>query len=89
MFRKILIDKCQHEFEKNKAAELRRDERLKEINTEQDPVSLFFFFFADKLFNCIEKFMMIILGHDLHELIVDSKAKRILIVFLHFIFYIK
>lgn len=38
-FRKLLIDKCQHEFEKNTAAELKRDERLKEITAETDPVS--------------------------------------------------
>ncbi|KAK6621848.1 hypothetical protein RUM44_001655 [Polyplax serrata] len=35
-FRKTLLTKCQNEFEKNSAAELKRDERLKEIEQEKD-----------------------------------------------------
>lgn len=38
-FRKTLLTKCQNEFEKNSAAELKRDERLKEIEQEKDLVS--------------------------------------------------
>lgn len=38
-FRKLLLNRCQQEFEKNIAAELNRDDRLKEIDEEKDPVN--------------------------------------------------
>lgn len=44
-FRKILITRCQQEFEKNKDAEIKaaenkqRQDKLKEIENETDPVS--------------------------------------------------
>ena len=39
-FRKILISRCQQEFEKSKAAELNKDEKQKEIDNETDPVRI-------------------------------------------------
>ncbi|XP_049769636.1 eukaryotic translation initiation factor 4 gamma 1-like isoform X3 [Schistocerca cancellata] len=36
-FRKLLLSRCQHEFEKNTQADLKRDERLKEIEQCTDP----------------------------------------------------
>lgn len=40
-FRKILITRCQQEFEKNKDAETNnKDKKIKEIESQPDPVSL-------------------------------------------------
>nr|CAD7255788.1 unnamed protein product [Timema shepardi] len=36
-FRKLLLNRCQHEFEKSTEAELNRDEKLKEIEATIDP----------------------------------------------------
>lgn len=39
-FRNLLVNRCQLEFEKNPDLELNRNERMKEIEAETDPVSL-------------------------------------------------
>nr|CAD7458633.1 unnamed protein product [Timema tahoe] len=36
-FRKLLVNRCQHEFEKSTEAELNRDEKLKQIEATTDP----------------------------------------------------
>lgn len=64
-FRKILITRCQVEFEKNKAAELDAEKWHKEINSCTDPVSVTFIManlmtkrcytvkYVYKLFKCV------------------------------------
>lgn len=39
-FRNLLITRCQHEFEGNKAPEIDTDKRIDEIKNSTDPVSL-------------------------------------------------
>ena len=38
-FRKLILMRCQQEFEKNSQAELNKDQRLAEIVNTKDPVS--------------------------------------------------
>lgn len=40
-FRKLIVNRCQTEFEKNTEAELNKDAKFKEINLQTDPVSIF------------------------------------------------
>lgn len=43
-FRVLLIQRCQAEFEKSSDDELNREERVKEIELETDPVSCRFYY---------------------------------------------
>lgn len=48
VFRKLLLTRCQNEFESNKAAELDSEKRLQEIKECTDPVSICLFCFTCK-----------------------------------------